>query len=172
MVRWAAAGLALMAASATAQTGGAAADRVLRAFDACRQIVPAEERAACFDQSAAALARAVAAREVRIVDRREVDKARRSLFGFTLPNLNIFGGGGDRDAAPFVEINSTVQSARAAENGRAQIVLADEGNAVWLTTDPLSFPPRPGARIRIRKGTLGNYFLNVDGRTYRATRVH
>ena len=165
-------GLLLMAGMpAAAQDAGSTSDRVLRGLETCRSIATPEQRLACFDRSAAALAQAVASKQVRIVDRGDVNRARRSLFGFTLPSLNLFDGGGGRDAPAFVEINTTVRSAGAGENGRVQIVLADEGNPVWQTTDPMNFPPRAGARLRIRKGALGNYFLNVDGRTYRGMRL-
>lgn len=176
MRRWAAAGLGaaaglMLTATAAGAQGGSAGERLLKAFDACRAIAAPEERLACFDKSTADLARAVADKQVRIVDRADVNKARRSLFGFTLPSLNLFDGGGGRDSPPFVEINTTVASATPAENGRVRLVLAEEGEPVWQTTDPMNFPPRAGAKVRIRKGALGNYFLNVDSRTYRAMRV-
>ena len=175
MKRWAAVGLIVTAGAAGAQNtgsaGGAASDRVLRAFEACRQITASDERLACFDKTTAELARAVAAKEVRIVDSADIGRARRSLFGFALPNIALLDGGARGDAPGFVEINSTVRSAASAENGRARIVLAEEGDPVWQTTDPMTFPPRAGAKVRIRKGALGNYFLNVDGRTVRGMRV-
>ena len=172
MKRWVTAGLLTAAATAAAQDGGSPSDRVLRGIEACRHIAAAEQRLACFDQSAAALAQAVATRQVRIVDRGDVAKARRSLFGFAAPALDLLDGGTDnRQAADFTEINTTVQSAGETENGRVRIVLADEGNPVWQTTDPMNFAPHAGAKVRIRKGALGNFFLNVDGRTYRAMRL-
>lgn len=160
------------AAPAQAQTGSS--DRVLRSFAECRAIAAPEARLSCFDKAASALEAAVKAKDVTIVDRQDIRKARRSLFGFTLPKIDLFGGGGrgdDDKTADFTEINTTVASARPAANGRAEIRLADEGNAVWQTTDPMPFPPRAGAKIRIRQGTLGNYFLMVDGRSYRGLRL-
>jgi len=170
---WGAAGtLWLATAAMAADEPSSGADRVLRGFEACRRIAQPDARLDCFDKTAAALAQAVASKEVRIVDRADVRKARRSLFGFTLPNIDLFGGGRDkRDEDEFVEINSTVQSAREVANGRVEIRLADDSGAVWQTTDPMNFPPRPGAKIRIRKGALGNYFLNVGGASYRGMRV-
>ena len=169
-----AAGLSVLA---TAAAGHAAepegtGERVLQRFAQCRSITDPAARLDCFDKAAGALEQAVKAKEVRIVDRGDVRKARRSLFGFTLPSLKLFGGDdADKDEPEFTEINATVASARAVENGRAEIVLADDTKAVWRTTDPLAFPPRAGAKIRIRKGALGNYFMNIDGKSVRGMRL-
>lgn len=155
-----------------AMTQPASGERVLKPFAECRAIAAPDARLACFDKAAASLEAAVKAKDVTIVDRQDVRKARRSLFGFTLPNLDLFGGGRaeDKDEA-FTEINTTVATARPGNGGRVEIRLADEGNAVWQVIDPMPFPPKPGVKIRIRQGTLGNYFLAVGGRSYRGVRL-
>lgn len=169
------AGAALIAGTQAAAQD--ASDRVLRSFADCRAVADPGQRLACFDRAAAALASAVEKKDVRIVDRADVRKARRSLFGFALPNIDLFGGGKDdeaqaKDEDAFTEINTTVASASATgANGRVQIRLADDSGAVWQTTDPMNWPPKPGAKIRIRKGALGNYFIAVEGRSYRGQRV-
>lgn len=71
----------------------------------------------------------------------------------------------------FTELNTTVSSTRPAANNRYEIRLTDQEDAVWQTTDPMNFPPRSGDKIRIRKGALGNYFMTVDGVSYRGTRL-
>ncbi len=166
-------GLLCCTAGARAQTGSS--ERVLRSFTDCRAIAAPDARLACFDKAAGALEAAVKAKDVTIVDRQDVRKARRSLFGFTLPKIDLFGGSGptrpDEKEDAFTELNTTVASARPAANGRVEIRLADESNAVWQTTDPMNFPPKPGDKIRIRQGTLGNYFLAVGGRSYRGMRL-
>lgn len=158
---------------AQAQEGEGAGSRVLKSFSDCRAIGDPAQRLACFDKAASALETAVKANDVRIVDRGDVRKARRSLFGFTLPKLNLFGDDDDRDAKEpkFTEINTTVASSRPLGNGRVEITLADEGNPVWQTTEALNWPPKPGAKIRIRAGTMGGYFITVDSRSYRGMRV-
>lgn len=165
--------IALIVASgpATAQST-TTADRLLRTFDDCRAMAAPADRLACFDRAATALSTSVKAKEVQIVDKADVRKARRSLFGFTLPRINLFGSGeAESGAEEFTEITTTVQSARAVANNRVEIRLADGNDAVWQTTDPMNFPPKTGAKIRIRKGALGNYFLSVDGRSYRGMRT-
>lgn len=169
----AAAMLSAMAPGAAARAQTASGDRVLGAFAECRTIPAADARLACFDRAAASLEAAVKARDVTIVDRQDVKKARRSLFGFALPRIDLFGGGrrDDEKEEAFTEINASVASARAGGDGRVEIRLADEGDAVWQVIDPMPFPPKAGARIRIRQGALGNYFLMAEGRSYRGRRL-
>ena len=162
--------IALLAAPEVAAQEGASG-RVLDSFGRCRSIPDAAARLACFDEAAAVLEASVKAKDIRIVDRSDVRKARRSLFGLNVPDLGVLGGADSGEREAFTEINTTVRAARAAANGRAEITLADEGAAVWQTTDPMPFPPKSGAKIRIRKGAMGAFFLNVEGRSYRAMRL-
>lgn len=166
--------LILCSGAAAAQTSSA--NTVVQSFSRCREIPAPEARLECFDKAAVALERAVKAKELTIVDRQEVRKARRSLFGFTIPRLSLFGGD-DREESrssrddEFAELNTTITSVGQIANGRIQLRLA-EGDAVWSTTDPVPFPPKPGTKIRIKRGALGNYFLAIDGqRSVRGIRV-
>ena len=151
-------------------------DRVLRSFGQCRAVTDRDARLDCFDKAATALETAVKARDVTIVDRQEVRKARQSLFGFTIPRVGLFGGGDSEEkdrggAEEFAELNTTVVSARPAANGRIEFRVA-EGDALWVTTDPMGFPPKAGAKVRIRKGALGNYFISFAGeRSVRGMRL-
>jgi hypothetical protein len=166
-----AAGAMIVAGASGIAAEPRSSDRVLREFGACRATPDAAARLACFEKTFDGFEKAVKAKEVTIVDKADVREARRSLFGFTLPKIDMFGGGRSDPADDFVEINSTVASARDSGGGRIEIRLADESGAVWQTTDPMAFPPRPGAKIRIRQGALGNYFLTVGGRSYRGQRL-
>lgn len=164
--------LVLFSSQASAQKSSS--DTVLQSFSACRAIPVAETRLDCFDKAASALESAVRAKDITIVNRQEVRKARRSLFGFAIPRLGLFGGDRDDDATDgpeFTELNTTIVSVGSLANGRLQLRLA-EGEAVWATTDPVPFPPRPGAKVRIRRGALGNYFIAIDGqRSVRGMRI-
>lgn len=160
---------AIGASGAAAQTGSS--DRVLRSFTECRAVRDPAARLACFDRAASALEAAVKAKDVTILDRQDIGKAKRSLFGFTIPRTGLFGGGReDDDKDEFVEINTTVVSAGGGANGRATITIA-EGGAVWQTTESVAFLPKAGMTVRIRKAAMGGYFLRVDGRAYRAMRL-
>jgi hypothetical protein len=100
---------------------------------------------------------------VAIVDQNEIRKARRSLFGFTLPKIPFFSGDSTSDEAQR-QLDSTIKSVRALNNGYYRIVIADD-NAVWETSDSsISFDaPRPGQKITILRGPLGSYFLRING---------
>lgn len=161
--------LCLAAPAFANDTGGA--QRTIDSFTRCRQIVASDARLACFDAAATELERSVRANDIRIVDRADVRKARRSLFGLTVPDAALLGGKPEDEREAFTEINSTVASARVNATGRGDIVLADEGAPVWQTTDPMRLAPKPGTPVRVRKGTMGGYFLNVAGRNYRAIRI-
>ncbi|MES2059282.1 MAG: hypothetical protein V4564_25295 [Pseudomonadota bacterium] len=173
-VRWVFAGLLVMGtanAASAEEPRESTADRVARSFAECRAIAAADLRLSCFDKAATALEASIKSKEVRIVDRADVRKTRRSLFGLALPSIRLFGGGDDDKEEAFTEIKSTVASTRSLANSRVEIRLAEEGSAVWQTTDPMDFPPKAGAAIRIRQGVMGNYFIAVEGRTYRGMRV-
>jgi hypothetical protein len=174
------ASLLLLFGACGAQAQTAASSRVLEPFARCRAIAAAQERLACFDAAARGLESAVQSKEITIVDRQEVRKARRSLFGFTLPRIGLFDGvdreerdGSDKVAEreEIKEIETTIASARSVANGRVEFHVAD-GDAVWTTTDPMAFPPKAGDKVRIRRGALGNYFIAVAGqRSVRGMRL-
>ena len=137
---------------------------------ACRAMTDDAARLACYDRAVGNLQQAVASREVVIVNSADVRKARRSLFGFTLPKLSIFG---DKDDTPEVkEIRTKITSVRSLGYGKWEIRLED--GARWETTERLRMGevPEVGDAIRISKGALGNYFLSVaGGSSVRARRV-
>jgi hypothetical protein len=171
--------LSSFACVAHAQTGSGST--ALEPFARCRAIPAAEARATCFDAAARALEAAVVAKDITIVSRQDVRETRRSLFGFTLPRVGLFSGGDDRDGGrpgrnrtsddDFKEIETTITSARSVANGRVELRIA-EGEALWVTTDPMPFPPKAGSKVRIRKGTMGTYFIAVQGeRSVRGMRL-
>lgn len=160
-----------VALPADAQQRDASA-RVLDSFVACRSIADSTSRLACFDRATATLEASVKANDVRIVDRADIRKARRSLFGLSVPTLAVLGEGpGESKRDAFTEITATVAAARPSRNGRIDITLSGDDAAVWEATDPMPFPPKAGAEIRIRKGMMGGFFMNVGGRSYRAIRL-
>lgn len=166
----AATALLFLAEHAGAQTTGG--DGVLQSLLRCRALPSPEAQLDCFNKATSTLEAAVRTKEVTILDRQDVRKARRSLFGFTLPRIPLFGER-DKDGTreDFEQLETTIAGTRTLANGRFEIRLA-EGDAVWATTDPMSFPPKTGSKIRIRRGALGNYFLNIQGeRSVRGMRL-
>jgi len=138
---------------------------VLTRLIACRAIVGEAERLACLDRQVAALEQAEASRAIAVVDRQQIRRTRRSLFGLTLPDLGIFGGDDDQgeDGAGFNEINTTIRSVGSGDDGR--MVYRLEDNSVWVQTEGrIGRPPRPGEAIRIRRGPFGQFIANVGTR--------
>lgn len=165
----------LLAVALLAMTSAAAAQRragtptperpeVISQLTACRQVTGDAERLACYDRQVAALEAAAAAREIAVVDRAQIRRTRRTLFGLTLPDLGIFGGDSDEgeDGAAVNEINSTIRSARTGADGRMRYALED--NSVWAQTEGRVGFPRAGEAIRIRRGPLGSFIANIAGR--------
>jgi hypothetical protein len=137
----------------------------------CRDQSDAQARLRCYDAAVGALANATAAGSIVVVDREDVRRTRRSLFGFSVPKLPFFSGDksqGDEQE----EIVTEITSVRGLGYGKWQIDLGTAG--VWRTTEasPNAAVPGPGERVRIRQGTLGSYFISVGkGRAVRGLRV-
>lgn len=136
---------------------------LVAAIDRCRQMTDPAQRLACYDSAAGALVQAANTGAVAVVDQSEIRKARRSLFGFTLPKIPFFAGDSTADEAQR-RLDSTITSVQPLANGYYRIVIADN-NAVWETTDSsISFDaPRNGQKITILRGPLGSYFLRING---------
>lgn len=130
----------------------------------CKQIADPTARLACYDQQVGALETATSAGDLVISDRQTIKEARRGLFGFRLPSLDIFGGGDDEDDAEGIKsIDSTVGSARQFGYGSWRVTLAD--GSVWEQVDDqkLLFNPVSGNKVHVYKGAMGTYRMNIDG---------
>ena len=130
----------------------------------CRAIADSAARLACFDQFVGALAESQASGEVVITDKAAIREVRRGLFGFNMPNLNIFGGRGGNDKSDELDrIETTVAQVRQTGSGAIKLVFAENGT--WEQTDGrvLAFSPKLGNKILITKGAMGSYFVRVDG---------
>lgn len=127
---------------------------------ACRAIVGAEARLACFDQAAATLAKARSDRQMVVLDRGEVRQKRKSLFGLRLPEIQLFGR--DEAGEPEIrEIRSKV--VKLAPYGRDQWTVWLEQGGVWRTTEKARFDPEVGEPVRIFKAAMGSFRASFDG---------
>ncbi|HEY0624320.1 hypothetical protein [Sphingomonas sp.] len=153
---------AALAAPAAAQEAGGG--KVVDAVTACRDVADSAARLACFDAAVARLAAAQDKKEVVVLDRAEVQKTRRSLFGFTLPRIKLFGGGDDEDNPEDIkEINGSVAGVSAVSGDRWTVTLDDDTR--WITTESSrGFPPRAGETVRIRRAALGSYDASFNKR--------
>lgn len=142
----------------------------LQAVYDCRALTDPAARLACFDQQVAALEAAEAARDVTVIDREEVRRTRRGLFGFSLGDLGSIFGGGDEDedderaAADRVEqIAAVIREVGRDRSGKLILVL-DNGQR-WVQTDSGGGrQPRPGQNVVISRASLGGFIASVEGR--------
>lgn len=133
----------------------------------CRSLTDTVARLACFDRSAAALGSAQSKGELVTLDRQEVRKTRRSLFGLALPNLRILG---DEDKSEEgSEIETRIVRTGPGADGKWVFELAEGGRWVQLDSREFVVDPKAGQTIKIRKGALGSYLANVNSQ--RAIRV-
>lgn len=146
-----------IAALAAAQPVPAAkpAPGPVAALEACRGIDADAARLACFDRAVAAFADARTKKDVVVMDRAEVRKTKRSLFGFTLPSFNIFGGDkDDSDSDEIRELEGKLSSGRPVGVGFYQLTLED--GSAWETTERNNtLNPRAGDPVKIKKNAFG-----------------
>ena len=136
---------------------------------ACRSVTEPAQRLACYDRAAQGFADAMVKKEVVVIDKARANEARRSLFGFSIPNFGaLLGGGGDE----INQIQSTVEGAVENGDGSWTVRLAD--GSTWTQTDdtPVALPPRQGDKVLVKRGTLGSYFLKLGSQPgFKAKRV-
>ena len=140
---------------------------VLSRLLACRTISDTSARLACFDVQAVALDQAERRQEVVVVDRSQIRKTRRSLFGLDLPDFSLFGGAdkagkGSAEEEGISRLESEIAQASQGPTGRWTIIL--KGGARWLQIDTrdLARLPRAGMPIIIRRATMGSYLASID----------
>jgi hypothetical protein len=136
---------------------------------ACQSIADSGQRLSCFDKAAQGLADAMAKKEVVIVDKQRANEAKRSLFGFSVPNFSSLFGGGDEQVN---QIESTVSAAF--ENGYEGWTIKLADGSTWQQTDstPIAIPPRRGDKVVVKRGTLGSYFIKLGSQPgFKAKRV-
>lgn len=125
---------------------------------ACRNIAEAAARLDCYDKATAEIERARSAKELVLIDKAGIRKTKRSLFGFSLPDLPFFGGKEDgKEEAE--ELQTSFASLRALGHGKWQFTVPEGG--VWQTTEALKIQPKPGQEIVLKKGMAGGYWLRV-----------
>ena len=134
---------------------------LINALETCRAIADPAARLACYDKQAGALLAATSKGDVTFVDRSEVRKVRKSLFGFAMPKIPFFSGEETADVVSDT-LESTIKSANGIGYGKFRLTIA-EGNAVWETTETYGTmrDPRAGDKIVIKRGPLGSYLLRI-----------
>jgi len=134
----------------------------------CRTIQDSAQRLACYDRSVAALETAQQTNELYVADKAAMKEARKGLFGFSLPNLKIFG---DEDLGDLHELETTIKAVGSGQRGYI-FTLAD--GARWMQTDKRYMDkPKIGAKIKIEKAALGSYMASINGKPgFRVERIN
>lgn len=133
----------------------------------CRGIADDTQRLACFDRQVGAMEAAAQRDEVVVLDKGELNKTRKTLFGFSFPKLPFLGGGDDDAAKPQEEegvthIDATIASVRSLGYGKWQIGLDD--GAQWMTTEAITVrDPKVGQKIELKRGAMGSFIGKVEG---------
>lgn len=151
----------LAGSAALAQAAPQGAHPAVQRLAACRVIAEGTARLACFDREVAAFEEAAGKQELVVVDRAQVRKTRRSLFGLALPNIDIFGGGDDQ-ADEFQTLETTVAGATQDPHGKWILTVEDGARWVQIDTRNLPIDPRVGHSIAIRRAAIGSYLANVN----------
>jgi hypothetical protein len=126
----------------------------------CRKIADSGERLACYDKAVADLDTAEKTREVVVVDRDQVNEARRSVFGLKLPKIKLFGGDDDEVAA----LESVITSVGRGRDGKLTFTIED--GARWVQTDNHTVVGvRVGTKVTLTRGVLGTFFAKFHGST-------
>jgi len=144
---------------------------LLRGLAECRGLADDAARLRCFDAAAAALTDAAGSGKVVVVEREDVRRVRRSLFGFSLPKVPFFSGD---DTAEDGQEEITAKIAAAGPIGYDKYQIRLEDGAMWQTTEGSSAidVPRSGDTVVIKRGPLGSYMMRINGqRGVKAKRV-
>ena len=135
--------LSLIATPAFAQKEPPKRPEAFEKLVGCRAVADPGARLACYDAQVERLDAAERNSEVVVLDKAEVRKARRGLFGFAIPDLGIFGGRKSEaeDKEEITEIESTIKSAGINRAGKWSFVIED--GARWVQTDTARVSARP-----------------------------
>jgi hypothetical protein len=156
------AGLAVLASSGALARGPVATGTPasVQALFACRSMKDSNQRLACYDREAVAIEQAMSKRELVMIDKARATQAKRSLFGFSIPDFGgLFGGAGDE----VKQIASSVASFGHNADGGWVVRLAD--GSTWSQTDDamLGLPPEKGQKVVVARGSFGTFFLRLNG---------
>lgn len=155
--------LALLAAPASAAVRDekAPAPAPIARVVACQSVADTAQRLACFDREVAAMARAEASGELVAMDRQQLRRTKRSLFGIALPDLDVFGDS-DGIEGEASTLETTIKSVRQRGDGKWILDLAEGGRWMQIDSHELAQDPRAGHPIRIRRAAMGSYLANVN----------
>lgn len=150
---------AVLAAGAEARSvPGTGTPQSVQQLIGCRSIADSAQRLACYDRQAAIIDQGIAKREIVVIDKARATAAKRSLFGFSIPNFGgLFGGSEDE----IKQIESTVAQVGQNPEGGWTLRLADGSTWTQVDDSPLGLPPMRGDKVVVRRGSLGSFYLTI-----------
>lgn len=126
----------------------------------CKAIVDPAQRLGCYDREVSAVDQAEQRQDLVVIDRAKVRSARKTLFGFQVPDLGIFGGGDDEEGVNRIE--AKIAAVGRNPDGRWTFRLADGARWVQADSRELAVDPSAGQTIAIRKAAMGTFLANVN----------
>lgn len=154
--------------SPNAQTAEISRSTLVVNLSQCRNVADAAIRLACYDRAAEALDQGEKSGEVVVIERTQVQAARRDLFGFSMPALpNLFARNGEAEQLDSIETSLL----RASQMGDGKWVFHLSDQSEWRQIDsmPVRFRNRSGETVRVRNAALGSYLMTIGAS--RAVRV-
>ena len=152
--------VAALPAQAQDGSSDAGSPDYLENLKTCQSIADDAARLACFDTAVGSMVAATETGDVQVVDREDVRQTRRSLFGFSLPDLGIFGADDEDEDELFT---TTIERVRYTGRNSARITTVE--GAVWeMNNIPRSRRPfEAGDTVEFKGAALGYYFLRIGG---------
>jgi len=125
----------------------------------CLTVPDRDARLACFEDAALKLKAATERQDIVVVDKDQIKKTKRTLFGLQLPRIDILGGGADQDEVK--QVDGIVASAHRDGDGRWVVGLQD--GAVWQQMDDrvVAREPRAGFPVRIDRASMGTFMMSI-----------
>ena len=150
---------AIVPAHAKDKAEAIAPPAIYQAVVDCRTVGDSAQRLACFDRTVGEMATATTQKDLVVLDRESMRETRKGLFGFSLPKLKLFGGGGDDSKDEVQEIEAGISGIRSASDGFPIFALDDGGH--WKQTDGRNLFPKVGDRIKIKRAAMGSYMASI-----------
>lgn len=159
-------GLLLLSVSASAQDkDDIASSPLVDKLATCTAITDDVERLACFDREVGAFVGAANEGDVKVVEKEEITKARRKLFGYSVPDAGIFKADSKEEEEANRSLTSTITKVRQVSSKEWHIWI-EEGDARWrMKNNSIRFrAPQVGDTVEFKPATMGTYWIRVNGR--------
>jgi len=166
-----AAGFALVAAAAFAQTPAAPTPDAVSQVYRCAEVTDDAQRLACYDSAVGRLRTAQQSGDVTVIDRAGVAEVERDSFGFSLPSLARLLPFGGRDAPqgaqqpgaaapePIRPDEQEFSVERVIDNGSGRNTFVMTNGQIWTQTEARRSRVRNGDTVTIRRAALGSFVL-------------